>query len=117
MRDGLSVNPARIDGGSPNNVVPDLAVLRVNLRPRDLDDQAAAQGLIETTVAAVAAEHDVAIASHGHFARPPKPMTPALEALVRSWSARPAPTSASRSPGNRPAGCATATTSPPAASP
>ena len=28
-----------------------------------------------------AAEHDVQIASHGHFARPPKPMTPALEAL------------------------------------
>ncbi len=81
MRDGLSVNPARIDGGSPNNVVPDLAVLRVNLRPRALSDQAAAQALIEASVAAVAKEHDVAIAIHGHFARPPKPMTPALEAL------------------------------------
>ena len=32
---GSSVNPARIDGGGPNNVVPDLAVLRVNMRPRD----------------------------------------------------------------------------------
>ena len=81
MRDGLSVNPARIDGGSPNNVVPDLAVLRVNLRPRSLVDQAAAQALIKTSVAAVAAGHDVTIASHGHFARPPKPMTPTLEAL------------------------------------
>ncbi len=81
MRDGLSVNPARIDGGSPNNVVPDLAVLRVNLRPLSLEDQAAAQMLIETSVAEVAAEHDVAIAIHGHFARPPKPMTPALESL------------------------------------
>ena len=30
-----SINPARIDGGGPNNVVPDHAVLRVNLRPRD----------------------------------------------------------------------------------
>ncbi|MDQ3079259.1 MAG: hydrolase [Pseudomonadota bacterium] len=81
MREGLSVNPARIDGGSPNNVVPDLAVLRVNLRPLSLEDQAAAQMLIETSVAEVAAEHDVAIAIHGHFARPPKPMTPALESL------------------------------------
>jgi glutamate carboxypeptidase len=81
MRDGLSVNPARIDGGSPNNVVPDLAVLRVNLRPRNLEDQAAAQVLIERSVAEVAAEHDVAITTHGHFARPPKPMTPALEGL------------------------------------
>ena len=81
MRDGLSVNPAKIDGGGPNNVVPDRAVLRVNLRPRTVEDQAAAQLLIEASVAAVAAAHDVAIHSHGHFARPPKPMTPGIEAL------------------------------------
>ena len=36
---GLAVNPAKIDGGRPNNVVPDLAILRVNLRPRTPDDQ------------------------------------------------------------------------------
>jgi glutamate carboxypeptidase len=78
---GLSVNPARIDGGSPNNVVPDLAVLRVNLRPTTLDDQSRAQVLIEAAVGKVAAEHDVVIDAHGHFARPPKPMTPAAEAL------------------------------------
>ncbi|MCY7398039.1 MAG: hydrolase, partial [Sphingomonas bacterium] len=81
MRDGLSVNPARIDGGSPNNVVPDHAILRVNLRPATLDDQQRAQHMIEKMVATVAAEHDVGIAIHGHFARPPKPMTTALEAL------------------------------------
>ena len=77
----LSVNPARIDGGSPNNVVPDLAVLRVNLRPATLDDQAAAQALIDRSVEEVAARHEVAVHLHGHFARPPKPMTPALEEL------------------------------------
>ena len=80
-REGLSVNPARIDGGSPNNVVPDVAVLRVNLRPRSLADQIAAQKLIDSSVAMVAAGHDLHIHTHGHFARPPKPMTPALEAL------------------------------------
>jgi glutamate carboxypeptidase len=78
---GLKVNPARIDGGSPNNVVPDLAVLRVNLRPETLDDQQRAQSLIDSSVTAVAAEHDVQIDVHGHFARPPKPMTPEAEAL------------------------------------
>ena len=78
---GLKVNPARIDGGSPNNVVPDLAVLRVNVRPDTMDDQARAQSLIEATVAAVSTEHDVQIQVHGHFARPPKPMTPEAEAL------------------------------------
>ncbi len=77
----LSVNPARIDGGSPNNVVPDLAILRVNARPATLEDQARAQSLIEAAVAMVAAEHEVVIDTHGHFARPPKPMTPETEAL------------------------------------
>ncbi|HET9335523.1 MAG TPA: hydrolase [Sphingomicrobium sp.] len=79
----LKVNPARIDGGSPNNVVPDLAVLRVNLRPETLDDQARAQALIDSSAAAVAAEHEVQIHVHGHFARPPKPMTPEAEALFK----------------------------------
>jgi glutamate carboxypeptidase len=78
---GLSVNPAKIDGGSPNNVVPDLAILRVNLRPATVADQARAHALIEATVAEVAEGHDVGIEVHGHFARPPKPMTAELEAL------------------------------------
>ncbi|MEO6113834.1 MAG: hydrolase [Sphingomicrobium sp.] len=77
----LSVNPAKIDGGSPNNVVPDLAVLRVNLRPASLDDQARAQALIEASVAKVTTSHEVKIDVHGHFARPPKPVTPAMETL------------------------------------
>ena len=36
---GLKVNPSRIEGGSPSNVVPDLAILRVNLRPATPDDE------------------------------------------------------------------------------
>ena len=80
---GLKVNPAKIDGGSPNNVVPDLAVLRVNLRPSTLDDQARAQALIDSLVADITAEHDVRIHAHGHFARPPKPMTPETVALFK----------------------------------
>ncbi len=78
---GLSVNPAKIDGGSPNNVVPDLAILRVNLRPATVEDQARAQALIAAAVSEVSAAHDVAIDVHGHFARPPKPMSPGLEQL------------------------------------
>ncbi len=77
----LSVNVARVDGGGPNNVVPDSAVLRVNLRPATVEDQARAQSLIDASVAMVAAEHGVSIHLHGSFARPPKPMTPAAEQL------------------------------------
>jgi glutamate carboxypeptidase len=70
----LAVNPARIEGGGPNNVVPDLAVLRVNFRPATLDDIARAQAHIDGAVAMVAAEHDVHITVHGGFNRPPKPI-------------------------------------------
>jgi glutamate carboxypeptidase len=77
----LKINPARIDGGGPNNVVPDRAVLRVNLRPTTPDDQERAQRLLDATIAAVAAEHDVTITAHGGFGRPPKPMTPQAERL------------------------------------
>src|SRR6185295_19985663 len=65
----------------PTNVVPDLAILRVNLRPATPDDELLAKSQIEAIVAAVAAEHDVAIDVHGSFGRPPKPMTPEAEAL------------------------------------
>jgi len=73
-RPGLSVNPAKIDGGSPNNVVPDRAVLRVNMRPRTPEDQSEAQAALDAAIAAVAAAHDVRIHRHGSFGRPPKPM-------------------------------------------
>ncbi|WP_231731917.1 hydrolase [Sphingomonas sp. CCH5-D11] len=70
----LSVNPARIDGGGPNNVVPDLAVLRVNFRPADAAEIARARAAIDAAVAEVAAAHDVQIEVHGSFNRPPKPI-------------------------------------------
>lgn len=71
---GLKINPAKIDGGGPNNVVPDHAVLRVNLRPANPEDEARARTLIDETVAAISAMHDVRIHVHGGFGRPPKPM-------------------------------------------
>lgn len=82
-RDGLTVNPARIEGGSPNNTVPDLAVLHFNMRPRGPEDLAAGQGIIDAAVAEVAALHEVAIHLHGRFARPPKPIGPATERLFQ----------------------------------
>lgn len=70
----LAVNPARIEGGGPNNVVPDLAILRINFRPATLDEITRAQSHIDSAVAMVSAEHDVRIEVHGSFNRPPKPI-------------------------------------------
>jgi glutamate carboxypeptidase len=80
-RDGLSVNPSRIEGGSPSNVVPDLAILRVNMRPRTPQIEAAAKREIDQLVAAVTAEREVEIKLTGGFGRPPKPLTAEAEAL------------------------------------
>jgi glutamate carboxypeptidase len=73
-RPSLSVNVAKIDGGGPNNVVPDNAVLRWNMRPATTADQAWAKAAIAETVEQVAAAHEVDIRLSGSFARPPKPM-------------------------------------------
>jgi glutamate carboxypeptidase len=80
-REGLTVNPSRIEGGSPSNVVPDLAILRVNLRPRTPEIEAVARQAIEEAVGAVAREREVAIEVHGGFGRPPKPLTSNAEKL------------------------------------
>lgn len=81
VRPGLSINPARIDGGSANNVVPDHAVLRVNLRPRTPEDEDAAKMLLADLTYDIALAHDVQVHMHGSFARPPKPIDPTAQRL------------------------------------
>ncbi|WP_404339149.1 hydrolase [Sphingomonas sp. MMS12-HWE2-04] len=86
----LAVNPARIDGGGPNNVVPDLAILRVNFRPKDESAIAQARVALEAAASDVMVAHDVAIEVHGSFNRPPKPIDPGaarLFELVRASGA------------------------------
>lgn len=72
--DGLKVNPARIDGGGPNNIVPDLAILRVNMRPATPDARDASLPSLQQIIAQIEAEHGVHIHVHGGFNRPPKPL-------------------------------------------
>ncbi|MBC7506645.1 MAG: hydrolase [Sandarakinorhabdus sp.] len=72
--DDLTVNPAKIDGGGPNNIVPDHAVLRWNMRASTPGAALRARAAIDALAASIAAAHDVAIHVHGHFARPPKPL-------------------------------------------
>lgn len=79
---GLTINPARIDGGSANNVVPDHAVLRFNIRPRAQHDAERFSRAIHGLICEIEAEHDVSIHLHGGITRPPKPLTPQAEALL-----------------------------------
>ncbi|WP_137871431.1 hydrolase [Sphingopyxis sp. 2PD] len=77
----LKVNPAKIDGGGPNNVVPDQAILRVNLRPSTPEVMIEAEAALRAAVAAVSREHDVHCHIHGNFNRPPKPLDAAATRL------------------------------------
>ncbi len=80
-RAGLSVNPAKIDGGGPNNVVPDHAILRVNCRPQDTAMETLFSASLKQAVSAIEQDHGVSAHVHGGFGRPPKPLTPQAEKL------------------------------------
>ncbi len=80
-QEGLSVNPAKIDGGGPNNVVPDHAVLRVNFRPQTPELELYARDQIRLIAAKIELEHGVSAHIHGSFGRPPKPISDGAAAL------------------------------------
>ncbi len=79
--DGLSVNPARIEGGSPNNVVPGHAVLRVNLRPHTPEMETYSYSQIKELIEQIQNQHEVSIHLHGGYGRPPKPIDEKAEKL------------------------------------
>ncbi len=70
----LKVNVAKLEGGGPNNVVPDTAVLRFNMRPATPEAEARALAALDRLLSEMSAAHDVQAHRHGHFARPPKPL-------------------------------------------
>jgi glutamate carboxypeptidase len=90
QRPGVTINVARIDGGGPLNIVPDMAVVRFNVRLPEAADREWV--LFEVQAALSAAEtNGVTAQLHGGFTRPPKPFDPAQQALfeaVRETGAR-----------------------------
>lgn len=70
----LPINPARIDGGAANNVVPDHAVLRFNIRPKTVDAAEAFLSDLKDLLQLLEKLHEVVIHCHGGITRPPKPV-------------------------------------------
>lgn len=83
-RAGLTVNVAKMDGGGPNNVVPDKAVVRFNARVEKAEDADWFMSEAKKLIAAANAREGFGAHLHGSFARPPKPMTPQLEAFFKA---------------------------------
>ncbi len=83
-RDQLTVNVARIDGGGPNNVVPDLGIVRFNVRVEQPEDTDWFLGKVQTLISSIDEREGFAAKLTGGFTRPPKPMTPKLLAFFNA---------------------------------
>jgi glutamate carboxypeptidase len=86
-RDGVTFNTGRIDGGGPTNVVPDLAVVRFNVRAPDLTDATWADEQVASLITAFVTNDGIHTHLHGGFTRPPKPRTPAQELVFAQVAA------------------------------
>jgi glutamate carboxypeptidase len=81
QREGVTVNTGRIDGGGPNNVVPDLAVVRFNIRAPDEAARNWANEALDAAISRLAGTDGQHHHLHGGWARPPKPRTAGLQRL------------------------------------
>jgi glutamate carboxypeptidase len=79
-REGVTVNVARIDGGSALNVVPDLAVVRFNVRFPDAEGARWLEGGIERACGCGRGD-GLGVRLFGGITRPAKPMNAAQGAL------------------------------------
>jgi glutamate carboxypeptidase len=77
----LSVNPAKIDGGSANNVVPDHAVVRFNIRPRTTEAADQFISHLKWLLIDIETRHEVSLHLHGGITRPPKPVDAKAQGL------------------------------------
>jgi glutamate carboxypeptidase len=84
QRDGVTVNVAKISGGSPLNVVPAVAVVRFNVRVPDTEAADWVRSEIERVVIAesLTGRRGLEVSLHGGFTRPPKPLDPAQTQLL-----------------------------------
>jgi glutamate carboxypeptidase len=70
--DQITINPAKLEGGAANNVVPDHAVLRFNVRPKTVEAGAAFDHELNHLLRIIEAAHQVGTHRHGGVTRPPK---------------------------------------------
>ncbi|WP_158545192.1 hydrolase [Bremerella cremea] len=77
-----TVNVAKIDGGGPNNVVPDVAVVRFNIRYPSQQHEAELSHDLERIVQDV--PEGMVMSLHGGFFAPPKPLNEPYQQLLET---------------------------------
>lgn len=78
-RPDLTVNVGHISGGGALNVVPDLAICRLNVRIKAPEDQPWFLTQLQSIETEMNNKEGISAEFHGEFTRPPKPMTRSLE--------------------------------------
>jgi len=73
---GVTINPAKLEGGGPMNVVPDLAILRFNIRTQEIANEAWVIDKINSIISELNSKDGFRAELHGHFTRSPKPLSP-----------------------------------------
>ena len=77
----ITINPAKLEGGAANNVVPDHAVLRFNIRPKTVEAGAAFDHALSHLLIDIETAHEVGTHRHGGVTRPPKKVDAAAQKL------------------------------------
>ena len=80
-REDITVNPAKLEGGGPNNVVPDHALLRFNIRPKSTESMESFDSNLNALLRNIENTHEVSAHRHGGVTRPPKPVDAKAQAL------------------------------------
>ncbi|MBA3863632.1 MAG: hypothetical protein C0517_06795 [Erythrobacter sp.] len=80
-RDDLTINPAKLEGGAANNVVPDHAVLRFNIRPKSTTAMEGFERDLSTLLGNIETLHQITTHRHGGVTRPPKKVDDAAQKL------------------------------------
>ena len=81
VREGITVNPGKIEGGGALNVVPDLAILRFNIRTQQVSDEDFLLQKINEIINKIDDSDGFSAQLHGHFTRSPKPLHPKNQAV------------------------------------
>ena len=84
LENGITVNIARISGGTAFNVVPAAAVLQFNVRCQSVDQQHELDAKMKAVIHETAQQSEVALEISGGFSRPPKSISPANQ-LLMDW--------------------------------
>ncbi|MEE8311575.1 MAG: hydrolase [Candidatus Binatia bacterium] len=79
---GVTVNVAKLEGGGPYNVVPELALARFNVRVDTDSEMEEAERVISLAVARASEADGIRAELHGEFRAPPRPVTPAMQVLM-----------------------------------